>query len=40
MAMIKANDNHYYCFNDLDSRGCFYHDGGMGIDFAVYILKV
>ncbi len=40
IAIIKANDNAYYCFNNLDSRGCFYHDGLLSIHIAIYVLKL
>ncbi|CAF3842285.1 unnamed protein product [Rotaria sp. Silwood1] len=40
IAIIKSNNNQYYCFNDLDPRGCYTHSGLVTIDFAVYVLKV
>lgn len=40
IAIIKSNNNQYYCFNDLDPRGCYTHSGLLTIDFAVYVLKV
>ncbi|CAF1677431.1 unnamed protein product [Rotaria magnacalcarata] len=40
IAMIKSNNNQYYCFNDLDSRGCYSPNGFVTVDFAIYVLKV
>ena len=40
IAIIKSNNNVYYCFNDLDPSGCVIHDGSLIVDFAIYTLKI
>ena len=39
-AIIMTNTGNYARFNDVHPRGCFFHDGLLNVEFALYTLRV